>query len=281
MSNQLLAALRDRRDIKGPGRAALMVLADHANERGECWLSYATIAHESGIGRSTARKHLKILRAAGEVTWTQRFDAAGDLDSNLYVVTMRGRLPDSPPRPQGATPTPPDGGGVGYQMAEGRPPGSHKAPIKPPFEATPLSVVPPDTFSLIEEKETPPRQDHVTDALWEVALQNSKTRAHSKKKVREAWEKIPKRERPPIEDAVKALKVWNRSEEWRKQDHQFARGLHLWIRDRQWENLPDSDGPAPSRYRNTPKPLPTPDEPPATAEDIAALMQPLRRRMNS
>jgi hypothetical protein len=136
MSNHLLKILRGRDSIKGPARAIMFVLTDRANDSGECWLSHASIALESGLGKSTVRKHLKILQAGGEIVWNQQFDAAGDLTSNRYFVTMGGRLPDSAPTPQNDTPEPPAGEGVGHQTDEGKPRGGDKAPMKPQKEAT-------------------------------------------------------------------------------------------------------------------------------------------------
>lgn len=132
MSNALLNVLRARKDIKGPSKAVLFVLADHANEGGECWLSHASIAEESGLGKSTVRKHIKLLKSRNEITWKERYTADGDRDSNLYVITLGGMLPDSTPPAQGSTPTPPGSGPVGHEVAEGVPLRGYKAPNKPP-----------------------------------------------------------------------------------------------------------------------------------------------------
>lgn len=140
MSNALLNVLRQRTDIKGPAKAILYVFADRADDTtGKCWLSHASIAQESGLGKSTVRKHMKILKAGNEIRWTERFTSEGDRDSNLYVVTLGGRLPDSPPPPRDSTPTPPDSTGVGHEVAEGGSPRSYKAPIKPPTKAPEVS----------------------------------------------------------------------------------------------------------------------------------------------
>ena len=57
---------------------------------------------------------------------------------------------------------------------------------------------------------------------------------------------------------------------------QFVPGLHRFIQERLWEDLPDVPQPS-ARYRTAPKPLPAPaPEDLATAEDIAALLAPFK-----
>lgn len=135
VSNALLNVLRDRTDIKGPAKAILFVLADHANDSGQCWLSHASIAKESGLGKSTVRKHIKILGSLNEIKWTDRFTPEGDRDSNLYLVTLGGMPPRSTPPPRDSIPMPRHSAGVCHEVTEGVPPRSYKAPRKHPKEA--------------------------------------------------------------------------------------------------------------------------------------------------
>lgn len=97
------------------------------------------------------------------------------------------------------------------------------------------------------------------DLLWQAALPMARTRS-SKVRCRTEWNRIPPEERPTVREALDALRAWNRCKEWRKDCNEFVPGLHRWIKDRQWENVPEEVKPeAPSRYRApTPKPLPTP-----------------------
>jgi len=120
------------------------------------------------------------------------------------------------------------------------------------------------------------------DMLWKLALPMSRTRS-SKQQCRIEWNKIPKADRPTVDDLLKALKVWNRCDEWKKDGNTFVPGLHKWIKTRAWEDLPEV-AEAPSRARQaTPKVIPqTPPEEAATAADIAAAFAPLNpRRMRS
>jgi hypothetical protein len=83
--------------------------------------------------------------------------------------------------------------------------------------------------------------------IWNLAPSKSRTRS-SKKKVFDAWKRIPKQSRPTPLDLITAIKAWSACEDWTKEGGQYAPGLHLWIKDQKWEDLPE--GPTTS----TPKP---------------------------
>ena len=107
------------------------------------------------------------------------------------------------------------------------------------------------------------------DLIWKAALPRSRSRS-SQYLCRVAWNRIPPKERPPIDQVVHALKCWNRTEDWKKDDNEYALGLHKFIQQRRWESLPEGSNYDPNaRYRAVPTP------PPAarTAEDTAALLE--------
>lgn len=58
----------------------------------------------------------------------------------------------------------------------------------------------------------------------------------SKVKLADEWRKLPKKHRPDVETLKEALAAWNRCSKW---SNGFAEGIHLWVKNRQWENLPD------------------------------------------
>ena len=120
------------------------------------------------------------------------------------------------------------------------------------------------------------------EVLWKAAWPTARTRS-SKQQCRIEWNKIPKGDRPTIETLVAALKIWNRCDEWKKDGHTFVPGLHKWIKNRQWENLPEVEA-APSRTRTAPipsAPKAAPEDE-ASPEEIAAMFAALKpRRMNS
>jgi len=103
----------------------------------------------------------------------------------------------------------------------------------------------------IEAKLTgePPPQTGL-DMLWDAALPTARTRS-SKIQCRTEWLRIPVSARPPVKEAIAALKVWNRCQEWKKDGNSFVPGLHRWIKNRQWENLPEGSRNDPlARYRH-------------------------------
>ena len=128
------------------------------------------------------------------------------------------------------------------------------------------------------------------DILWKAAVPMARTRS-TKFQCRQEWNKIPHADRPPVAQVIEALKIWNRCEEWKKDGNAYVPGLHRWIKNRQWEDLPEisAERDVAARYRVTPKPIrqPDPDAPlsddelPATAADIAAMMAPLQSMFQS
>lgn len=121
------------------------------------------------------------------------------------------------------------------------------------------------------------------EMLWKAALPISRNRS-SKMLCRKAWNAIPVQDRPKISDAVTALYAWNRCEEWRKDGNQYAIALDRWIRERRWENLPEGSERDPlSRYRSTPKPIPSADpaDQVTDASEIARLLSVKAPRINS
>ena len=99
---------------------------------------------------------------------------------------------------------------------------------------------------------------------------------------RVAWNRLPKAERPTIDVLVKALKVWNRCAEWKKDGNAYVPGLDKFITQRRWMDLPEVEQ-AGSRYRNNPKPLPQhdPSEEVTDPAEIAKLLGIKPLRMNS
>lgn len=107
------------------------------------------------------------------------------------------------------------------------------------------------------------------DMLWAAALPIARTRS-SKIQCRTEWLRIPVSARPPVRTVIDALKIWNRCEEWKKDGNAFVPALHRWLKNRQWENLPESSKPDPSaRYRTAQPTAPAP----LTDEDQEALRE--------
>lgn len=110
------------------------------------------------------------------------------------------------------------------------------------------------------------------EILWQAALPMSRQRS-SKHRCRTAWNRIPQAERPRVEEMIAALKAWNRCHEWKKDGSQFAPGLHRFISERMWEDLPEGEEKR-SRYRSAAPAAPTttPEDQVTDRAEIAALL---------
>ena len=71
--------------------------------------------------------------------------------------------------------------------------------------------------------------------LWNNSPAKARNRS-SKKKVSEAWKKIKTSDRPCSQQLVEAIKAWSLTEDWQ---NGYAPGLHLWIKDEKWQDLPE------------------------------------------
>lgn len=110
------------------------------------------------------------------------------------------------------------------------------------------------------------------DLLWKAALPTARTRS-SKHQCRTEFARIPRHERPTVQVMLDALKIWNRSEEWRKDGNAYVPGLHRWIKNRQWENLPEVSRPDPgARYRVSPPKPSAPEDAVVDPAEIARLL---------
>jgi hypothetical protein len=134
----------------------------------------------------------------------------------------------------------------------------------------------------IERKATgePPRETGL-EMLWKAAPPMARTRS-SKFKCRQKWNRIPESERPRISEVINAMRAWSRCWDWKKDGGMFVPGLDKWIQERRWENLPEDTAGSSARSFEAPKkPDPAPAEEPATAEEIAAALAPLKSMFHS
>ena len=91
-------------------KLVLIKLADNANDKGECWPSYAHIADHCEMGRSTVRKHIKKLEEDGFLVIENRKGPKGN-STNLYHIVADPMLHsathvlhgDTPPMLHGGT----------------------------------------------------------------------------------------------------------------------------------------------------------------------------------
>jgi cell division protein FtsB len=120
------------------------------------------------------------------------------------------------------------------------------------------------------------------EILWQSALPKSRERS-SKHRCRTAWNRIPQAERPRVEVMLAALKAWCRCDAWKAEGGLYAPGLHRFIAERMWEDLPEVEK-ARSRYPSvgiTPTVRKTTEEGVTDLAEIAALLNIRPLRVNS
>jgi hypothetical protein len=91
VSIKLMAKVWDYSQASGNDLLVLLVLADMANDEGECWPSMATIARKSRLNVRNARLRIRSLEEMEEVLVIHGGGAAssrGGLRSNRYRVTI-------------------------------------------------------------------------------------------------------------------------------------------------------------------------------------------------
>ena len=77
--------------------------------------------------------------------------------------------------------------------------------------------------------------------IWSNIPSASKMRS-SKKQLAAAWKKL--RVKPTMAELASALTAWNKSEKWTTG---YSEGIHIWIQNEQWENLPEPAQSKPAR----------------------------------
>ncbi|MCP2041888.1 biotin operon repressor, partial [Neisseria sp. HSC-16F19] len=93
-------------------KLVLLKLADQANDKGECWPSYQSIAEAAECSRKTAIEHIDWLAAKGYLKIEKRAIGKGQNLTNVYRLTLEnGGEAATPPSvtatPPSVTATPP------------------------------------------------------------------------------------------------------------------------------------------------------------------------------
>lgn len=176
----------------------LMVLADHADERGFCYPALKTIADRSESTRRTVQRHLKALEDDGLIRREERFTDTGRQTSYMYSLpidepmrsTSRGgcqnsTLPPEGTRKEGVNLSPPrvsdlHGEGVTHDTPEGV---TGDTPIEPSEEPSredslsarelesvensdPLGELPTYTLAAIRGLYGGPGREGTDEAVW-------------------------------------------------------------------------------------------------------------------
>jgi predicted transcriptional regulator len=75
-----------RMDLPHRALSVYIYLADHVNDKNECWPAIPTISKELKLSQSTVHRALDDLRKAGLITTEQRYRNQGGKSSLLYKL---------------------------------------------------------------------------------------------------------------------------------------------------------------------------------------------------
>ena len=108
MSFKLMAQALSVKTGSCSTKMVLLKLCDNANDEGECWPSYQTIANHCELGKSTVMRHISKLIEMGIVSKETRVGKNGN-GSNLYTITLVSKCDPlvSQRNPPGVMVTPP------------------------------------------------------------------------------------------------------------------------------------------------------------------------------
>lgn len=84
--------------------------------------------------------------------------------------------------------------------------------------------------------------NEILKLIWESCPKQGRERS-SKPKLADAWRKLTAKNKPSMETVKNALEAWNASNKWKTG---FCEGIEKWVRNMQWENLPE---PAVTNYQ--------------------------------
>ena len=186
--------------------------------RGRCFPSLETIAERCRLNIKTVKSTIKELESLGLVT-RQKRKAAGVRFSNEYLLTGPKEAPvktqpaQSEPRLTGPKETPPN-----------RPKGG-------PRNVTSLNV------TKVNEELHLSSSDELPEILWKNTPPKGRERS-SQKQLHQAWVKIPAAARPSHQQIIQALAAWKRSDAWTADSGKYVPGIHRWVNDRKWQDLP-------------------------------------------
>ena len=73
--------------------------------------------------------------------------------------------------------------------------------------------------------------------VWDSAPERARRRS-SRKQVADEWKKLKKSDKPDKTTIVSAIQAWSKCEDWMKEAGSFVPGLHLWIKNQKWTDVP-------------------------------------------
>src|SRR5512144_241769 len=99
MSYELTSRVHRMKNLSGVKRWVLLILADMANDQGECWPSVATICQRAGVSRASTIRAISWLETQGFLMVNRRPVPGSRHMTNLYYVRVSREetAPSKPP----------------------------------------------------------------------------------------------------------------------------------------------------------------------------------------
>lgn len=84
-----------------------------------------------------------------------------------------------------------------------------------------------------DQSEELPSYPPIVETLWGMAPHKGRDRS-SKKKLADEWKKL--KPQPDQQTVIDSFQLWSTCHEWTRDGGQYAPGVHIWVKDRKWEN---------------------------------------------
>jgi len=242
MSIDLMRTVYEK-DVEASMQRVLLVLADHANDDGQCWPSIGKIAWKLNISERTIMRALKSLEERGVVTVERRQGYA-----SVYTLHLSA-LPDKTPweprtsrvrgdKTSGVTPSD-DGQNVTPtpDIAVSPLPGQNVTPT-PDIAVSPE---PPEEPTENHQKEPPPDDapsgagEGTVDPVEEsfARFWSAYPRRTKKPAARDAWHKLSPRPEL-VETILAAVADQRQSDQWTRDNGRYIPHPATWINGQRW-----------------------------------------------
>lgn len=83
------------------------------------------------------------------------------------------------------------------------------------------------------------KTNDLLEEFWQLMPSTSRNRS-TKSKVKSAWQRIKKSEKPTPDAFLDSVRAWIESDDWQRDGGKFVQGAHLYIKDKKWESLPEA-----------------------------------------
>lgn len=207
--------------------AVYAFLDTYCNEDAQAWIAITTIMEGTRLSKSTVQRAIKALIAGKWLTQAERKNRFGFVVGFTY--TLQHHM------------TPSDKRGVSGGVTAGSEPVHERVKCAPEVNTKVNAKVSPR----YTPDDAPEPSAETTARLAEFRnAYPAKRRSCNPREIALLWSELTEDEQ---DQAVTSVKAWATSEDWRKENGQYAPNIVKFLSDRRWECLPDGSTPRPNR----------------------------------